>query len=132
MSECPVPSVSKHIFHGKWYFGRSMWFSYKPIKRTNAIGETKSIYILESAGNWVCGWQCSMGLNLFPFGVRVIFTGESISKEFIFYVKRKKRKEKKIGSVCISKEFKISNETNNRSVTFIWRIDRKICRKNQM
>lgn len=51
MSECPVLSASKHIFHGKWHFGRSMWFSYKPIKRTNATGKTKSIYILESAGN---------------------------------------------------------------------------------
>lgn len=51
MSECPVLSVSKHIFHGKWYFGRTMWYSYKPIKRTNAAGKTKSIYILESTGN---------------------------------------------------------------------------------
>lgn len=51
MSECPVLSASKHIFRGKWYFGKSVWYSYKAIKRTNAAGKTKKIYILESTEN---------------------------------------------------------------------------------
>lgn len=43
---------------------------------------------------------------------------------------KKKGKEKKIGSMCISKEFKINLMKLTLSVTFIWRNDRKIYMKN--